>query len=320
MAINTKSILTVYPMDSMVESIDDDGLPIYDRGYNADDLRTVQQIYLTDGIIPSWGNEFAVVRDNGNWCVQTGAAMINGLLVPHGAQNEANSQFSVIAQSDIAQGSYAYVIVAGRFDSDKRDGAIYAIVSNQSNYTPVRNDSLYELVLARIDWLGTMVDWRLNEKVCGVCAPFAEIDTGAFVQQISDTIKKFDIQIGTVKKLDSRDEPYVKAHKSSDNTLIILDIGIPQGKDGKDGAETPTTHIRPEADPPSPTYGAVWFVDDKSDKTDNSGNTVHTITDIRCYEHETLFPSLATYPSTSTYPSGEGGWVSHKLDLADIGV
>ena len=50
MAIATNQITTVYPMDSVVTEVDSDGLPLYDRAYNASDLRTFMSLFVTDGV------------------------------------------------------------------------------------------------------------------------------------------------------------------------------------------------------------------------------------------------------------------------------
>lgn len=161
MASTTTSITSVYPMDSMVAD-GSDGLPVYDRPYNASDLRQVMRRLVTDGVCAGHMDELAVTHSGGSWSVSTGAAFANGLLI---GNNEARK---VIEQFDIPTGSYAYVIVAGRFDSQYRDGAIYAKMTENASLEPERTQSLWELVLGRIDWLGNLVDYRRDEDMCGL--------------------------------------------------------------------------------------------------------------------------------------------------------
>jgi hypothetical protein len=150
-------------MDSMV-SEGDDGLPVYDRPYNASDLRGVVRHLVSDGICGGFGDELAVSSSGGAWHVGTGAAVASGLLI------DVHSQAKVVDSFDITTGMYAYIIVAGRFDSTYRDGAIYARITDSAEITPERTDSVFELVIARVDWLGNVIDLRMNDDMCGMMA------------------------------------------------------------------------------------------------------------------------------------------------------
>lgn len=150
-------------MDSMV-SEGDDGLPVYDRPYNASDLRGVMRHLVSDGVCGGFGDELAVSISGGSWYVGTGAAVTSGLLI----DNE--EAVKVLDSYDISTGEYAYIIVAGRFDSTYRDGAIYAKVTNNTDFEPERTESVRELVLGRVDWLGNLIDFRMNGEMCGMMA------------------------------------------------------------------------------------------------------------------------------------------------------
>ena len=150
-------------MDSMV-SEGDDGLPVYDRPYNASDLRGVMRHLVSDGVCGGFGDELAVSISGGSWYVGTGAAVTSGLLI----DNE--EAVKVLDSYDISTGEYAYIIVAGRFDSTYRDGAIYAKVTNNTDFEPERTESVWELVLGRVDWLGNLIDFRMNGEMCGMMA------------------------------------------------------------------------------------------------------------------------------------------------------
>lgn len=161
MAVTTTSITSVYPMDSMVTD-GDDGLPVYDRPYNASDLRSVMRRLVTDGICEGYLDELAVTSTGGAWYVGAGAAFANGLLV---SNEEARK---VVEQYDIPAGSYAWFCVAGRFDSQYRDAAVYAKVTENDDLEPERTQSTWELVLGRVDALGNLVDCREDESKCGL--------------------------------------------------------------------------------------------------------------------------------------------------------
>lgn len=302
MAITTTSLTKVYPMDSGPEPIAIDektNTPIYDREYNAADLRRFMGLAVTDGVYADYLDELAVTQDAGEWCVGAGAAMARGLLVP------VDEAVPVLLQSDIPQGSYAFVIVAGRFDSSLRDGAVYAVVQQSPEYEPVRTDSLWELVLARVDWRGTATDYRLDNRMCGPVTAVSQPDTESFMLSLSTALSQFDLQVGTVTALPSGSTPTVEVVKPAvAGEPVTIDYGIPRGEKGEDGDRVPTVFV--QTDEPAPYPGAVWLVDDRS-------AVPHEITGLKVYEVEGLWPSDALHPGQDLYPGGTGQWVDHVL-------
>lgn len=302
MALRTTSITKAYPLDSAspVEFDDETGLPIYDRAYNASDLRSVMALILTDGVFPDFGDELAVTVDSGgNWSVGTGVAVANGLII------HVEDKVPVINQTDISSGSYAHIVCAGRFDSALRDGAIYAVVTQTPAYTPVRTESVWELVLARIDWRGELRDLRLDAASCGAVAPVLPVDTESFMLELKTAVSQFDLRVGTVTALPSGSTPTVEVVKpDTAGEPTVINYGIPRGERGEDGDRIPAIFVQatePKADP-----GAVWLVDDDSVMP-------HEITGIKVYETEGLWPSGSLYPGADLYPGGTGQWVDHVL-------
>lgn len=296
------SIQTVYPMDSLMTE-GEDGLPAYDRPYNASDLREVMGTFLTDGVFAATGSGLSVTRADRTWSVGTGAAMASGLYMPVASATE------VIDQDEIGTGEYAYVIVAARFDTDYRDGAVYAVVSESPTYSPVRSNSTWELVLARIDWRGGISDYRMDNRMCGAVAPFEEIDTDQFMLELKTAVSQFNLNVGEVYALPSGSAPTVTVRKPQEaGGDVYVDFGIPRGapgRDGTDGDRAPTMYVSPESEEPPRIYGNVWLVDDKG---------THTITGIRCYETEKVYPSKTLFPGKSLFPGGTGQWVPHGID------
>lgn len=307
MAITTTSLTKVYPMDSGPEPIaidEETNTPIYDREYNASDLRRFMGLAVTDGVYADYLDELAVTQDAGAWYVGAGAAMARGLLVP------VDEAVPVLLQSDIPQGSYAFVIVAGRFDSALRDGAVYAVVQQSPEYEPARTDSLWELVLARVDWRGTATDYRLDNAMCGPVTAVSQPDTESFMLSLSTALSQFDLQVGTVTALPSGSTPTVEVVKPAvAGEPVTIDYGIPRGEKGEDGDRVPTVFV--QADEPAPYPGAVWLVDDRS-------AVPHEITGLKVYEVEGLWPSDALHPGADVYPGGTGQWVDHVLSPSII--
>ena len=303
MALKTASITKAYPLDSSTPiEFDDDGLPIYDRAYYARDLRRVISLAVTDGVFPDYGDELAVTVSGGTWGVGTGAAIAAGLLVPVEERQE------IIDQSDIPTGSYAFIIVAGRFDSALNDGAIYARVIEQPTYSPVRTESTWELVLARVDWRGTMTDLRLDNAMCGPVSPVMQPDTESFMLELKTAVSQFNLNVGEVVGLASGMTPTVSVRKPEQaGGDVYIDFGIPRGSPGlpgKDGDTAPTVYV--QEDEPPRKAGNVWFVDDAS-------SVPHVITSLLVYESGGLYPGAGVFPDADVYPGGSGGWVSHVM-------
>lgn len=302
MAIATNQITTVYPMDSVVTGVDTDGLPLYDRAYNASDLRTFMSLFVTDGVWTDYLDELTPVRQGGSWYVGAGAAMADGLLIP------VEEQQRVVDQAEITTGTYAYICVAAQFDSAKRCGETYARLSSSSSEQPIRTESTHELILARIDWRGTMTDLRMDNSMCGPVTAILQPDTVSFVQSLYTAVDQFNLNVGEVTTGAPGSTPVVTVRKPTvAGEEVYIDFTIPRGPKGdpgEDGLSAPTCYINPASDEPPRVYGNVWMVDDKA---------THTITAIRCYETEEVYPGDAVYPGDEVYPGGAGQWVSHLL-------
>lgn len=305
MAVTTTSLKKAYPMDSVVTEMDDDGLPVYDRAYNASDLRSVMARILTDGVFPDDGDELSVEVRSGAWSVGTGTFVANGLMA------HVEEPCRVLAQSDIKTGKYAYVVAAARFDSTLRDGAVYAVISDEPSYEPQRDESIWELVLARIDWRGTVRDLRMDGSVCGPVAPVVPVDTESFMLELKTAVSQFNLNVGDVETLPSGTTPTVEVRKPEQaGGDVYIDFGIPRGapgQPGKDGDSAPTMYV--QDDEPPRVDGNVWMVDDRS-------TVPHAITAVRVYEMATLYPGTATFPGAGTFPGGSGAWEDHVFSPA----
>lgn len=230
MALETTRITRAYPLDSMVERVDADGLPVYDRPYNASDLRAANALMVTDGVFKNYLECCSVGRVGDSWYVRPGGAVAAGLYVP------VPSAVHVLDQSDIPSGSYAHVVLAARFDTQYRDAAVYARVNTQQDYAPVRTDSLHELVLGRIDWRGTCRDTRLEPGKCGYVCALAEGDTSAFVEELRAKVAEYELSVGLVEALSPDERPYVRIEGRSElGGETVVGFGLPQGPTGPAG-------------------------------------------------------------------------------------
>lgn len=305
MAVSVTSVTGVYPMDSLVTGTDADGLPVYDRPYNAGDLRTVMACFLSSGVFADSGEELAVSVRGGSVYVGGGEAMCAGLYVPSAGERRACDV------SDIPTGSYAYAYLQARFDSGYRDAAIGVRLSAEPSAAPVRTESTFELLLARVDWRGEVRDLRADAAMCGFVTPFEQVDTESFLLELRTRASQFDLRVGTVTALPSGTTPTVTVRRpDAAGEAVVIDYGIPRGakgEPGRDGDMVPSVWL--QAKEPPASAGAVWLVD----------SDAHEITAIRGYEVTGLWPSSATYPGPDTYPGGTGRWVDHALAASLVG-
>lgn len=301
MAVKTVPITTVYPMDSNITETDEDGLPVYDRAYNASDLRKFMSLSVSDGVWTDYLDELEPVEDGGEWSVSAGAAMAGGLLIP---VDEAEA---VVSQSDIPSGQYAYLCVAARFDSQLRDGAVYARLSSGSAEQPIRTESVHELILARIDWRGEMTDYRLNNAMCGPVTAICQPDTDSFMAQLRTAVDQFNLNVGTVSSLPSGSTPTVTVRKPTmAGGDVYIDFGIPRGAPGEPGQSAPGLYIQQDR-PADPAEGVIWMGTDPSTRQ---------IEHIEAYEVTGTYPGEA-YPG-ERYPGGTAAWAAYTINPALI--
>lgn len=299
MAIATNQITTVYPMDSVVTEVDSDGLPIYDRAYNASDLRTFMSLFVTDGVWTDYLDELTPVRQGGSWYVGAGAAMADGLLIP------VEEQQRVIDQSDITTGTYAYICVAAQFDSTKRCGETYARLSSSSAEQPVRTESTHELILARVDWRGTMTDLRMDNAMCGPVTAILQPDTVGFMQSLYTAVDQFNLNVGKLTLLPSGSTPTVVVRKPvMAGGEVYIDFGIPRGPKGDPGQSAPGVYLQEER-PENPSEGTLWLGSDPETRQ---------IEHIEVYEVTGTYPG-ETYPGEK-YPGGSAAWAAYTIDPA----
>ena len=250
MAVTPKNITDAYPLDSEVEKdesgapkLDKDGLPVYDRAYNAETLRSVMRVLLHDGVVGDYMNELAVTADGSGVYVDTGCLIADGL------QAILKERVKVIDRADITAQKYCFVIAAARFDSAYRDVEVTATVTTSQEYEPVRTASRHEIVLARVDWRGAVRDLRPDPKYCGFASPFAPLDTSTFTTTLDEALRNFDVKTGKTVTTAPGTQAAVTVRKVEGEGSYI-DVSVPRGdrgeqgpagRDGKDGANGVTT-------------------------------------------------------------------------------
>lgn len=309
MALQNVSTFDVFPMDSAVVEVDSDGLPVYDRPYNATMYRKFSASLQTNGVLPGYLNVCAPSKVGEGWYVDTGSVFIDGTIV------NVENKTLVALQSDIPTGSYLYIGISVRLDMAHRDGSIHGRLSTAPSEAPIRTDSEKEVFIARVDWRGTMIDFRPDASKCGFSNALREIDADSFMAELKTAVSQFELNVGHISTLPPGTMPEITVRKpDTAGEPVYIDFAIPRGPKGdpgKDADRPPTVYMSPEDKEPPAEPGNVWFVD-------SEGEGVHTISDIRCYETRATYPGESLYPAYNTFPGYKGRWASHKLSPSII--
>ena len=241
--MKTTTITNGFPFDSEWSDEDKDGLPVGDRQYYADDLRRAMKTMLRDGVIADYGQEMAVTCDTTGVKVAPGSAIADGILF------DLRETANPMTRAELATGHYYFVVAAVRFDIAYRDVELTVVDLQTPEYEPVRTASRHEIVLARVDWRGTVRDLRPDPKYCGFASPFAPLDTSTFTTTLDEALRNFDVKTGKTVTTAPGTEAAVTVRKVEGEGSYI-DVSVPRGdrgpkgdpgRDGKDGTNGVTT-------------------------------------------------------------------------------
>lgn len=185
--------MKVFPVDSIVTKLGDDGLPIYDRPYVSADLREVYANFFSNGVFMDDGTSLQVMSATGgmNVYVKAGTCHINGAF---GVETEQRT-----LQLDAASASLDRIdTIVARLDLaiEARSLDLYVLKGTPAE-DPVRpnltrNETVWELGLADV-YLpkgiatisqGRISDTRLETQRCGAVTPFVEFDTTTLFEQL----------------------------------------------------------------------------------------------------------------------------------------
>lgn len=172
---------------------------ISDRNFNSKQLRKVFNQMFSDGIAQNIKNCFKVSPGTGmNVIIQPGAGMMGGAI---GIEDKART-IQVQASNPTLDRVDSVVL---RLDDNPnyRTIDLYIVQGDASDLPkakpPVRNDTVYEIVLAHIFIArGTnsipeyrITDTRLNSSICGIMQPRPGADTTGLFTQYQDALNEF---------------------------------------------------------------------------------------------------------------------------------
>lgn len=188
-----------FPWNSIATEIGEDGLPVYDRAYSADDLREVYETFFSDGVfLTQDGGAFKVSPDTGmTVVVAPGKCCIKGTV---GWEDEERKLILQASASDLDR--IDTIVLRWNTNTEARSIDLYvktgvaAAAPKRPELT--RNDSVYELGLADIFVAKEtasivrqrITDTRLSDARCGMVAPLLDVDTTTFYDQMQAQTQK----------------------------------------------------------------------------------------------------------------------------------
>lgn len=226
--------MKVFPVDSIVTRLGDDGLPIYDRPYVSADLREVYANFFSNGVFMDDGTALQVTTATGgmNVVVKPGTCHMNGAF---GFETVDRT-----LQLDAASPSLDRIdTVVARLDLgiDARSIDLYVLkgtpAADPVRRNLTRNETVWELGLADIylpKGIATISqarisDTRLETSRCGAVAPFVEFDTTALYDQLKQAT---DDAVGAMQDaLDGTTAGNLQHYRRS----LRVETEIPSGAD-----------------------------------------------------------------------------------------
>lgn len=184
-----------FPFDAVITAIDESGYPILDRTFGTDDWRSIVKRLISNGIFMDTDSSFhATAGDGMKVVVSPGTCIIDGTV----GDEPNNRELSFQASS--SQDRIDTVVLRWNDTREVRSIDLYVKTGVDSDVpvrpTLTRNESIYELGLCDIFITknstaisqAKITDTRLETERCGLCLPFATVDTTSLYSQIQAAI------------------------------------------------------------------------------------------------------------------------------------
>lgn len=186
-----------WPWDSVVTGFGDNGFPIYDRSYKAEQLREVLKRFFSNGVFIDEPNQFHVTPGEGmNVIVDPGTCFIQGDVAYEQSQRE------LAIQAPSSEDRIDTVIIRWDANIEARTVDLY-VLQGVASATPVRptltrTESVWEIGLCDIFipknssaiTADRITDTRLQTARCGAVTPLLNVDTTTFFSQIQAAVDR----------------------------------------------------------------------------------------------------------------------------------
>lgn len=222
-----------FPWDSRVTGFGDNGYPIYDRTYGAEQLRDVYQTFFSNGVFMQAGDPSLLVSAGSGMSVEVAPGRCN----VQGTIGVEKSARSLVLQAASSADRIDTVVLRWDTELDVRSIDLY-VKQGTAGASPrppelTRNELMWELGLANVYVTANstsvsasrITDTRLDTARCGIVTPFSSIDTTTFYEQIQTAIDERLGEInesasGAMAELESQTNLAVQVSKDAiDGTL-----------------------------------------------------------------------------------------------------
>lgn len=189
--------MKVFPMDSLVTEIGNNGLPVYDRPYTATDLREWLQHFVSNGVFMNEGGLSVSAGSAMTVVVSPGSCHINGAV-----GYETEQRTLTIQASDPTYDRIDTIVARLNLNTEARNCELYVVQGSPAK-DPIRpaltrNVTVYELGIADVfipAGSGSLTnqritDTRLETERCGAVTPFVTIDTTGIYEQLRDQVQQ----------------------------------------------------------------------------------------------------------------------------------
>lgn len=186
-----------FPFDSVDVIYGEDGLPIFDRDYTAEDLREQYETFFTNGVFINSQDSFVVTPDDGmNVNVSPGKCCIKGTI---GWEKVSRT---LAVQSSTSQDRIDTVVLRFNDNIDVRNIDLYikngTAANNPVRPTLTRSETVYELGIADLFIAkntstissARITDTRLDTNRCGVVSALVPVDTTTFYNQLQAAVDR----------------------------------------------------------------------------------------------------------------------------------
>lgn len=188
-----------FPWDSVATSIGEDGYPVYDRVYQASDLREVYETFFSNGVFMPEGEPSFAVSPGEDMTVTVAPGKCHVL----GTVGYEPEQRTLALTASSNQNDRIDTVVL-RWDSsiDARSIDLY-VVAGSPGENPVRpqltrSETVWELGLCDVFvpkssltvTADRITDTRLDNDRCGVVEPFDTVDTTSLYSQLQAAVSR----------------------------------------------------------------------------------------------------------------------------------
>lgn len=188
-----------FPWDSVAEKMGEDGLPLYDRSFDSDDIREIFGAFFTDGVFMSNSSSLqVVVGDAMNVTVKAGKCMVKNTVGV-----ELEDRTLALQGSNATYDRIDTVVARWNANVDARYIELY-VVQGTPAQTPTRptlnrSASVWEIGLADVYVTAgssaitqqRITDTRLETERCGAVTPHLEFPTDTWFLQIQALVDEF---------------------------------------------------------------------------------------------------------------------------------